>query len=224
MERKTVRFQKSGEKWTSGGKQMDATSVQSLIDKLRDLSAIKFVDSGIHHAGDRTHGNLGRRQACRERCRSQRTAISYFAKRENEPAIYELDRKSRRGNPARRRRCERASAAAEKMRALHTDLYQLTMAAGYFESGKARRDGGVRVVRPAACPRIATYLIAAGLQQAVEYLLNLRFDDRADRLSANAAAVPARFRQNSGIIYDVPLHRRSVRNAGRHAFLRRASR
>lgn len=41
-------FDKSGEKWTSGGKTprtFDGTSVQAFVDKLRDLSAAKFVET-----------------------------------------------------------------------------------------------------------------------------------------------------------------------------------
>src|SRR5581483_1045268 len=41
---KTTTYEKSGDKWMSGGKQMDAPSVQALIDKLRDLSSTKFLD------------------------------------------------------------------------------------------------------------------------------------------------------------------------------------
>ena len=62
------------------------------------------------------------------------------------------------------------------MRALHTDLYQLTMAAGYFESGKAG-ETAVFELFVRRLPANRDYLIAAGLQQAVEYLLNLRFTD-----------------------------------------------
>ena len=43
---KTYAFQKTGEDWSSNGKKMDSTSVQSFLDKLRDLSASKFIDSG----------------------------------------------------------------------------------------------------------------------------------------------------------------------------------
>src|SRR5262249_15211670 len=39
VEIKGVTYTKSGEKWMSGSKTMDNTSVQTLIDKLRDLSA-----------------------------------------------------------------------------------------------------------------------------------------------------------------------------------------
>src|SRR6202167_2232512 len=38
---KTYSFQKGGDDWFSNGKKMDSTSVQSLLDKLRDLAASK---------------------------------------------------------------------------------------------------------------------------------------------------------------------------------------
>ena len=44
---KTSIFDKSGENWMSGGKKMDSTSVQAFADRLRDLSASKFADSGF---------------------------------------------------------------------------------------------------------------------------------------------------------------------------------
>ncbi len=37
-------YQKSGDKWTSGSTQYDAGTMQTVIDKLRDLSATKFSD------------------------------------------------------------------------------------------------------------------------------------------------------------------------------------
>ena len=57
---------------------------------------------------------------------------------------------------------------------LVTDLYQLTMAAGYFEAGKAGERATFELfVRK--LPRNRSFILAAGLQQAVEYLLDLRF-------------------------------------------------
>ena len=41
---KGASYTKSGDKWMSGAKTMDNGSVQTLIDKLRDLSATKFVE------------------------------------------------------------------------------------------------------------------------------------------------------------------------------------
>jgi nicotinate phosphoribosyltransferase len=60
--------------------------------------------------------------------------------------------------------------------ALLTDLYQLTMAAGYWSAGKMEEIATFELfVR--RMPPHRNYLIAAGLEQAVEYLLGLRFED-----------------------------------------------
>ncbi|MBL8222088.1 MAG: DUF4340 domain-containing protein, partial [Bryobacterales bacterium] len=40
-------YTKSGEKWMRGSETMDSVSVQSFIDKLRDLSAVEFKESGF---------------------------------------------------------------------------------------------------------------------------------------------------------------------------------
>jgi nicotinate phosphoribosyltransferase len=59
-------------------------------------------------------------------------------------------------------------------RALITDLYQLTMAAGYFEAGKVDERATFELfVR--RLPHDRNFLLAAGLQQVVDYLLELRF-------------------------------------------------
>ncbi len=61
------------------------------------------------------------------------------------------------------------------MSALNTDLYELTMAAGYFAAGKAHEIAAFELsVR--RLPETRNFLLAAGLQQAVEYLQNLRFE------------------------------------------------
>src|SRR5207237_3623693 len=36
-------YEKSGEKWMSGGKQMDSSAIQAVVDKLRDLAATRFL-------------------------------------------------------------------------------------------------------------------------------------------------------------------------------------
>src|SRR5580658_6943119 len=60
------------------------------------------------------------------------------------------------------------------MFALNTDLYQLTMAAGYFTAGKQNETATFELsVR--RLPAQRNFLVACGLEQAVEYLLNLRF-------------------------------------------------
>jgi nicotinate phosphoribosyltransferase len=57
---------------------------------------------------------------------------------------------------------------------LLTDLYELTMAAGYFAAGKAAQRGTFELsIR--RLPRGRSYIIAAGLPQCVDYLLNLSF-------------------------------------------------
>ena len=68
------------------------------------------------------------------------------------------------------------------MHGLTTDLYELTMAAGYYEAGKMAETATFELfVR--RLPFNRNYLIAAGLQQAVDYLLNLSFSkDEVDYL------------------------------------------
>jgi nicotinate phosphoribosyltransferase len=61
------------------------------------------------------------------------------------------------------------------MSALNTDLYELTMAAGYFVAGKAG-DIATFELSVRRLPETRNFLLAAGLQQAVEYLQNLRFE------------------------------------------------
>ena len=90
----TYVFTKSGENWTNAsGKQVDATSVQSLIDKLRDLTAIKFPDFGfttpVVEAAVTSEG--GKRN---ERVLISKTRDRYFAIRQGEPSIYEVDAKA----------------------------------------------------------------------------------------------------------------------------------
>ncbi len=61
------------------------------------------------------------------------------------------------------------------MSALNTDLYELTMGAGYFLAGKSSEIATFELsVR--RLPAARNFLIAAGLAQAVEYLQNLRFE------------------------------------------------
>jgi hypothetical protein len=86
-------FQKSGENWTSGGKQMDSTSVQAMVDRLRDLSAIKFAEQGFTTPifDVTVTSNEGKRV---EKVLISKNGDRYLAKRENEAALYELDGKA----------------------------------------------------------------------------------------------------------------------------------
>ena len=83
-------IEKSGENWTSGGKTMDSISVQNLIDKLRDLAATKFADSGfttptleitvVSNDGKRT-----------EKVQIAAVGSNFLARRENDSSLYQLD-------------------------------------------------------------------------------------------------------------------------------------
>jgi len=73
------------------------------------------------------------------------------------------------------------------MSALNTDLYELTMAAGYFVAGKTKEVATFEL-SARKLPENRNLLIAAGLQQAVEYLSDLRFSaDEIDYLRSLVA-------------------------------------
>ena len=58
---------------------------------------------------------------------------------------------------------------------LLTDLYQLTMGQGYFSEGKHEQLASFDIFfRP---NKLITYSVAAGMEQAAEYLENLRFEE-----------------------------------------------
>ena len=90
---KGVSYTKSGDKWTAGTKTMDNSSVQNLIDKLRDLAATKFVEKGggqpVFEAA--VTSSSGKRV---EKVIISKQVSQYFAQREGEPSIYELDSKA----------------------------------------------------------------------------------------------------------------------------------
>lgn len=69
----------------------------------------------------------------------------------------------------------------ERAFGLTTDLYELTMAAAYFENGI--RDRAIFELFVRKLPRHRSYLIAAGLEQALDYLSTLHFtSDQIDYL------------------------------------------
>jgi hypothetical protein len=90
---KNYTFQKNGEKWTAAGKQVDPTSVQSFIDKLRDLKAITIRDTGFTTPTIEitVTSDNGKRI---EKVQISQTGNTFFAKREGEPTVYELDSKA----------------------------------------------------------------------------------------------------------------------------------
>jgi len=87
---KVYSLQKSGEKWMQGGKEMNAASVQTLIDKLRDLSAAKFVETGFTTPVIEitVTSNDGKRV---EKVLVSKAGINFIARRDNEPALYQID-------------------------------------------------------------------------------------------------------------------------------------
>jgi hypothetical protein len=91
---KTYFLTRSGEDWWSGSaKKMDPGSVQDLIDKIRDLSASKFVDNGFSTPliDLSVTSNDGKRL---EKVAISKAGDNYVAKRENEPALYQIDSKT----------------------------------------------------------------------------------------------------------------------------------
>ena len=60
------------------------------------------------------------------------------------------------------------------MRGLVTDLYEITMAAGYFETGKAA-EWATFELSVRRLPANRSYVLVAGIEQAIEYLLDLSF-------------------------------------------------
>jgi hypothetical protein len=89
---RSASYQKSGDKWMSGGgKTMDSTTVQALVDKLRDLSAAKFVDAGFGAA------QVEITVVSVDGKRTERVSIApgsdgkFIAKREGEAAMYEIE-------------------------------------------------------------------------------------------------------------------------------------
>jgi Domain of unknown function (DUF4340) len=76
--------------WSADSKKLDSASVQSLIDKIRELSATKFVDSGFTTPVVELTviSNDGKRI---EKAEIAKSGDTYIAKRENDPSLYQLD-------------------------------------------------------------------------------------------------------------------------------------
>ena len=89
---KNFLFTKSGDKWMSGGKQMDPASFQMLVDKLRDMTAVKFVERAFVAPTIEATVTSGDGKRV-EKVRISKSGNNYLAKRETESNIYELDAK-----------------------------------------------------------------------------------------------------------------------------------
>jgi hypothetical protein len=84
---KTRVFAKSGDKWDENGKTMDSIGVQSLIDRLRDLTAAGFPAAGFAQPDVTISVSSGKRV---EKVAISNSGGKFFARREGEPALYEL--------------------------------------------------------------------------------------------------------------------------------------
>jgi len=91
---KTYAFQKGGEDWFSNGKKLDSVSVQSLLDKLRDLSASKFIDTGTLGAPTIDITVVSNNGKLTEKLLIAKQGSDDVAQRENEPALYSLGAKT----------------------------------------------------------------------------------------------------------------------------------
>ena len=83
------------------------------------------------------------------------------------------------------------------MNGLLTDLYELTMAAGYFDAGKAAEKATFEFTLRRLPPQ-RNFVLAAGLAQVVDYLLNLSFT--ADEIEYLRSL--AQFRLAPGAFFD----------------------
>jgi hypothetical protein len=87
-------FTKGGQDWWSAdSKKLDSMTVQPVIDKLRELSASKFVDTGFMAPDIELFvtSNDGKRV---EKVLIAKSGDNYTAKRENDLALYRLDSSS----------------------------------------------------------------------------------------------------------------------------------
>src|SRR3954454_8976903 len=85
-------FVRSGTDWKLSGKTMDAGSVQTFVDRLRDAAASKFADSGFTTPvfTATVVSNDGKKT---EKVEFAKSGENYIARRANEPSLYQLDAK-----------------------------------------------------------------------------------------------------------------------------------
>jgi hypothetical protein len=83
---------RSGTDWKLNGQTMDAGSVQTFVDRLRDASASKFADSGFTTPvfSATVVSNDGKKT---EKVEFSKSGDNYIARRDNEPSLYMLDAK-----------------------------------------------------------------------------------------------------------------------------------
>ena len=81
---------RSGSDWWSNGSKMDQGTVSAFVDKVRELTASKFLETGFTTPViELTVTSDGGKRV--EKVTLSKSADKFVAKRENEPALYELD-------------------------------------------------------------------------------------------------------------------------------------
>jgi hypothetical protein len=81
-------YERGKDGWVSGGKTMDAVAVQNLIDKLRDASASKLVDSGFTTPTVEIGVTAGK---LNEKLQISSADGKFFAHREGDSTTYEVE-------------------------------------------------------------------------------------------------------------------------------------
>jgi hypothetical protein len=83
-------FAKSGELWNEGSKHMDGIGIQSLIDRLRDLAAVKFPATGFTQPEIEITvvSNDGKRT---EKLALAKAGAAWIGRREGEAVLYEVE-------------------------------------------------------------------------------------------------------------------------------------
>jgi hypothetical protein len=85
-------LQKTGDKWSSGTRQMDSSSVQAVVDKLRGLEAASFPEKPFSApAMELTVTSADGKRV--EKAALAKAGNDWLARRENEPTVYQLDAK-----------------------------------------------------------------------------------------------------------------------------------
>jgi hypothetical protein len=87
-----ISYQKAADKWTSGSTQYDSGTLQTVIDKLRDLSASKFQDK-MSGAQMLTVGVTSGDNHRSEKIFIFKDGAGYNAQRDGEPAVYVIEAK-----------------------------------------------------------------------------------------------------------------------------------
>jgi Domain of unknown function (DUF4340) len=87
-----ISYQKAADKWMSGATQYDSGTLQTVIDKLRDISASKFQDK-MSGAQMLTVGVTSGDNHRSEKITMFKDGAAYNAQRDGEPAVYVIDAK-----------------------------------------------------------------------------------------------------------------------------------